>query len=442
MCMLLLGYAVKGQESYQATEAVTPTWQWRCADGDALLNFNPSRIIDSSRTLVFDNVPYAREYTLMVVYKPVASGEASVWRLGYDTSSVRGLTTEHIVSDNVTIRYTDTTTGIPVVSTLQQTAPDSTAPYVRLTLGGDTMAGSVKVAEVLYFDQRLGNAMLRRVQSAMAVRYGITLGPVDYLASDGTRFWLHGVDSARYHHRVTGVGRDSTYRVHQLQSRSEMEDPILTIGTDSLAEGCFLVCGDDDAPLTFESDGDIEVLGRRWRVQSTGAPQGLYSLVFDTRNLPLPTDSLVLVVDLDIHYPHSVTAESVSFEAVSFPSDSSVFTLARGSRLWSPDLAHGTKNRRNRASSAVGGDTPQTSSDLAAHLSLYPNPTAGRYTLEVSGTSQVQVTVYSLQGKTEATFSDSGRDSYRFEGTLPSGNVYYATVVTDSGSQTLKLIVK
>ena len=102
--MLLLGYAVKGQESYQATEAVTPTWQWRCADDDALLNFNPSRIIDSSRTLVFDNVPYAREYTLMVVYKPVASGEASVWRLGYDTSSVRGLTTEHIVSDNVTIR--------------------------------------------------------------------------------------------------------------------------------------------------------------------------------------------------------------------------------------------------------------------------------------------------------------------------------------------------
>ena len=150
----------------------------------------------------------------------------------------------------------------------------------------------------------------------------------------------------------------------------------------------------------------------------------------------------MLVVDRDIHYPHSVTAESVSFEAVSFPSDSSVFTLALGSRLWSPDLAHGTKNRRNRASSAVGGDTPQTSSDLAARLSLYPNPTAGRYTLEVSGTRQVQVTVYSLQGKTEATFSDSGRDSYRFEGTLPSGNVYYATVVTDSGSQTLKLIVK
>ena len=30
-----------------------------------------------------------------------------------------------------------------------------------------------------------------------------------------------------------------------------------------------IVCGDNDAPLAFESDGDIEVLARRWRVNRT-----------------------------------------------------------------------------------------------------------------------------------------------------------------------------
>lgn len=188
LCLLATAPMAWSQEGRPATDAVLPTWQWRCAGGDALLNFNPAKIVDSTQTVTFDSLPYAKDYTMIVVYKPVAETEAMVWKLSYDTSSVRGLTTEHILSGNVTIRYTDTTTGIPVINTLRQTAPDSTVPYIRLTLGGDTLAGSVKIAEVLYFSQRLGNSMLRRVQSALAVRYGITLGPVDYVDGEGAGY--------------------------------------------------------------------------------------------------------------------------------------------------------------------------------------------------------------------------------------------------------------
>jgi len=428
--MLLLGHMAAGQESLPAAEAVLPAWQWRCVGGDALLNFNPSTTVDSSRALVFDSLPYARDYTVVVVYKPVASAEAAVWRLDYDSAAMRGLTTEHILSDNVTIRYTDSTAGIPVINTLRQTAPDSTAPYVRLTLGGDTLAGTVKVSEVLYFDRRLGNAMLRRVQGSLAVRYGITLGPVDYVDGMGGKIWPYA-DSGLYHHRVTGVGRDSTYRLHQLQSRSEMPDPVLTLGTDSLSEGHFLVCGDNGAPLAFGADGDIEVLDRRWRIYGTGDGGDYFHLAFDTRGFAAPDDSLVLLADGFSFRPDVISPDGVTFRYVVFPSDTGTFTLARGGAFWQTALSSGSGNGNRRGD---GGKTVASS--------VYPNPSTGSYTIEVTGADWVRVSIYNAQGVLMDSYGDSGQGVYLFNGSLPSGNSYYATVATETGTQTMKLIVK
>lgn len=411
-----------------ATEAILPAWQWRCHGSDASLNFNPATLVDSIHTLVFDSIPYAPEYTMVVVYKPVVVSETAVWRLDYDTGAVRGLTTEHIISGRTSIRYTDTTTGIPVINTLRQTAPASTAPFVRLTLGGDSLAGSVKVAEVLYFDRRLGNAMLRRVQSALALRYGITLGPVDYVDGEGNKVWRYA-DSGLYHHRVTGIGMDSTYGVRQLRSRSEMPGSMLTLATDSLAEGGFLVIGDNDAPLAFESDGAIEVLARRWRVNSTDGD--IYAhLSFGTRAFAALGDSLVLLVDGLATLPDTVTADAVTYRFVMFPSDTSTFTLAKGSAFWHTAMSNG------------GGKPHVGNGASAVESSIYPNPSTGSYTIEVTGASWVKVNIYNAQGVLMDSFGGSDRWQYLFDGTLPGGNAYYATVTTESGTQTMKLIVR
>ena len=78
----------------------------------------------------------------------------------------------------------------------------------------------------------------------------------------------------------------------------------------------------------------------------------------------------------------------------------------------------------------------------AFNFQLFPNPTTGHFNIEVSGARQVHVTIYNLQGKVMTVYNDSDRDQYFFEGSLPSGNVYYATITTESGSQTMKLVVK
>lgn len=423
--------------------AVAPAFWWRNSTSDSLWNFNNATTVSNGDSIVFDSLPYSKDYTMVVVYKAKDSIAANVWRMEYEDSTStnkRGLTTERIISDSTAIRYTEHTTMSPVINTLRQSAPHSTSRYTRLVLGGDTLPGSITIAEVMYFDKRLSNSMLRRVQSALAVRYGVTLGPVDYVDGGGSPIWEYA-DSGLYHHRITGIGCDSTYNIYQTGSRSEMDGAILTIATDSIAEHDFLVIGDNDYPLSFVEDGDgVEILSRRWRVRATGMESNSYTLAFDTRNISLPTDSLVLLMGGYVILPTLSNASMVRFGNVWLPSDTCTFTLARGALLWqlAQSNSHGGKGGKGSPiqEDGVTYDMPK------AKFNIFPNPTTGHYSIEVSGAKHVQVVIYNVYGSVVDRYSGEGEDHYIFNGELPSGNTYYATVTTESGSQTMKLVVK
>lgn len=435
-CLLLPYSVVLGQTGQRFP---SPAFHWKCPSADSLLNFQPATIAP----LHFDSIPYAEDYTIVVVYKPVVDTEAAVWQLVFADSIVRGLTTERIISDSTSIRYAELSDRKPVIHTLRQSAPDISSANVSLSVGD----GNIKVSEVLYFDHRLGNSALRRVQSTLAIRYGITLGPVDYIAGNGNRVWQHRRDSAMFHHRITGIGSDTACNLHQLCSRSEMDGSVVILSTDSLPQGAYILVGDNDAPLTFQQeDGNVEILARQWRMQASDAEDVDFSLSFDTRRIPIPTDSLVLLLDDNVVLPSVATTNEVRFDNLWLPSDTCTFTLARGSILW--QLAQsGTKGAKGHGGNGDDNTTKSGNTHTLTHssiqtFSVFPNPTTGHFNIEVSGARQVQVTIYSLQGKVMSTYNDSDRDKYRFEGSLPSGNSYYATITTESGSQTMKLVVK
>lgn len=432
-CLLLPYCVVQGQVGQGVP---SPDFHWKCTSADSLLNFHPATITP----LQFDSVPFSKDYTMIVVYKPVTDTEATVWQLVFADSSVRGLTTERIISDSSTIRYADPFGRDPVIHTLRQSAPDLSSPDVSLSVGD----GNIKVSEVLYFNHRLSTIALRRVQSALAIRYGITLGPVDYIGGSGDHVWQHRRDSALFHHRITGIGNDTACGLHQLRSRSEVDGAIVTLAADSLPQGAYILIGDNDAPLTFQlQDGDIETCERQWCVQLTGAKDAVFSLSFDTHGIPIPTDSLVLILGGDLVLPSVSTANEVCFNGLMLPSDTCVFGLARGTLLWqlAQSGAKDAKSHGNTTANKSADTDGLAHSDIQA-FSLYPNPTTGHFNIEVSGASQVQITIYSLQGKVMATYGDRDRDRYCFEGSLPSGNIYYASISTENSSQTMKLVVK
>lgn len=434
--------AIGQTTSTNTNPAATPIFWWRCSDGDSLLNFNNAKTIDSNNSLVFDSLPYAPNYSMVVVYKAIDRMETNVWRMEYTDSvdsHTRGLTSERIVSDSLAIRYTEHTTLIPIVNTLRQSAPDSTSPYVRIVLENDTLHGRILVSEIMYFDKRLGNSMLRRVQSALAVKYGITLGPVDYVDGNGRKIWKY-VDSGLYHHRVTGIGHDSTYNLYQISSHSEMDGAMLTISTDSIENHSFLIVGDNDAPLAFvENDEGVDVLSRQWRAMAHGMDENIFSFIFDIRNIPIPTDSLVLLIGENIILPTVVNTNEVRFDNVWLPSDTCTFTLARGVILWQIAQRNASNTKGSRVyTNYEDNNIVNISSSV---FNVFPNPTTGHYTIEVSGANQVQVTIYNVHGVVVETYTDREKDQYVFNGILPSGNSYYATITTESGSQTMKLVV-
>ena len=408
-----------------------PAYHWLCAGGTAALNHHPAAISQAGAVAV-DSVPYSEDYTIVTVSRPGGGTEATLWSLDYG-GATRALTTERIVSDSTTVRYAAATTSEPQINTLRQTAPDSANGHALLVIGG---AGGAQFAEVRYYPYRLGGAELRVIQSALALRYGVTLGPVDYVDGEGRRVWSHG--DGEYHHRIAGVGMDTVTGLSQRESRSEMEGGMLSIAADSVTHGMFLVAGDNGGPLSMVSggDGDTLLLSRVWRAQCAGTEGRRFTLTFLTGAIEPHLDSLILVLsDGRVFHPDSASGDRVVYTGVTFSPGEHLFTLA-----------HGGMNRRAAMATAFGeeggayaldgrGDSP-----VAARL--YPNPTSGRYTIEVAGAKRVRVTVYTVRGVPVASYISEDCGRCRFEGELPAGSVHYATVETETGSQTMKIVAR
>ncbi len=164
----------------------------------------------------------------------------------------------------------------------------------RMTLasgGAWTRSADVSIPEFFSFNRPLGVSEINRIESYLALKYGLTLGTaVSYhssgTATPGTIVW----DGATgFSNRIFGLGRDSVTSLDQRVAKSQEPDAVLTIttanpdGSDTanftsansksrtqlVADGQYLVLGDNGKPLTLDS---TQRLQRVWRAQSTGGP--------------------------------------------------------------------------------------------------------------------------------------------------------------------------
>ena len=424
----------------EAQAQLRPVFWWQCDSGNVSYNFNSARLLSNGQSIVFDSIPYYDEYTVIVVYHSMGEeSEMPVWQLSFNDSIRCGLTTRNILHNQTSIQYSSDNRPGPIINTLQQTAPDgldSTQSHCRLTLGSTTEQSThIKVAEIMYFEGKPAMGLLRRVQSYLAIKYGVTLGPINYTDGYGNIVWRYK-DNMPFHNRIIGVGTDSTYNLVQPKSISECDSSIITLYADSLIEGRFCLLGDNGGALAYAPDSllGIEYLYRMWKVnQALGTNVWdtiRYGIAIDTTLLPGNSDSLVLMVGDEYYYPDSITDGKLYYNNIIFGSDSTFIALARGAFLWN------MTNTKSKQSSA-------TTNDLAGITTqVYPNPSNGRYTIDVSGAEEVTVKIHNTLGKEVMTYYDKEKYHYTFSGTLPNNNVYYVTITTEQGSQTMKLIVK
>jgi uncharacterized repeat protein (TIGR01451 family) len=170
------------------------------------------------------------------------------------------------------------------------------------TAGTASLDGRIfngKIAEVVVYKSDLASADDARVESYLAIKYGITLkatggGPRDYVTSSGTTIWS-GVANATYHTAVAGIAADSAAALDQRASQSiaagdqvafaagafdfsgtvTAQSPAATIGDQSA-----LVWGHNNQGTTFSAPitdpiavdaGVLSRMSRVWRTQVTGA---------------------------------------------------------------------------------------------------------------------------------------------------------------------------
>lgn len=149
--------------------------------------------------------------------------------------------------------------------------------------------------EFISFPYELTANEKNRVESYLALKYGITLAQgTTYRNSQNTVFW-NGVNYNKFYARIFGIGRDDISGLNQLQSESvhnkdyliSSVGPLAASNPDkqasvSIENNNFIVFGDNGQAdlLQPANDQQVRLLGRKWLSQNTGDKSPLIPMYF------------------------------------------------------------------------------------------------------------------------------------------------------------------
>ncbi len=179
---------------------------------------------------------------------------------------------------------------------------------------GDNLVGqnfNGNIAEIISYNGALTAAELNRIESYLALKYGITLNQdtaQDYTASDGiTEMWDKDASGAdTYDNDIVGVGRDAGAVLSQVKSKSVNFDAIVLLlaedeGTNAvdsfidIVDMEFFTFGNNDSSAewtSIDAPTAYKILKREWKVQETGEV-GSVKLTFDVEDVDFDVPDLL-----------------------------------------------------------------------------------------------------------------------------------------------------
>ncbi|AJR04730.1 DUF7507 domain-containing protein [Siansivirga zeaxanthinifaciens] len=243
-----------------------------------------------------------------------------------------------------------------VASVTQDNGVDFASVNLTPVIGGGANVGKLSgdLVELVVYPNSLSDVEKKKVQSYLAIKYGITLDPsvTDYVASSGTLIW----NNTAYWNDVFGIGREDASGLNQSQSNSintgsgdgtgqSGKGNIVLSNPSSLDDGDFLMIGHDNGALT-EQATDLPTnyrgsarLAREWRVSHTN-DLGTIDLTFNALGLTFTgtgASDFILLIDTDGDGDFSTgtvtevaadtyASDIISFSNVTLPNNA-VFTL-------------------------------------------------------------------------------------------------------------------
>lgn len=230
-----------------------------------------------------------------------------------------------------------TTSNITVVANSNTTYKDirNTKYYIgRSEFYDADLVGDV--LEIITYDVRNTDANRRKVETYLALKYGITLGvnstSLNYVNSDGTTIYP---EAGGYNTNIAGIGRDDKSELNQKQSKTEYTADDVTMGLSSIestnsantntfaGDKRFLIWGHNNAVLTqtppvivdlssdisstLASKVDFIGINRIWRVIESGGDVGTVKVSVPkaviAATINPPGDFLMFISDSPVFTP-------------------------------------------------------------------------------------------------------------------------------------------
>jgi gliding motility-associated-like protein len=190
-------------------------------------------------------------------------------------------------------------------------------PGLYLGANGSSEYSNMAISEVIFFNTVLSAVDISRIESYLAMKFGITLNEVpgnntDYIASNGTIVWNRAAN-APYNADITFISRDDASGLLQKQSRSVDSTSIVTL-YNGASSGVFPDMNSDNtstisSDLSFFGIGDNKqttnltqcvlqsrhgAMARVWKVQKTGTGTSSITVAVSSADVsPLITNLLV-----------------------------------------------------------------------------------------------------------------------------------------------------
>lgn len=182
-------------------------------------------------------------------------------------------------------------------------------------------ATSSAMAEVITYNTTLSDAEVNKVETYLAIKYGITLsqsttftqpiGPTNYSASNGIVIWNASANNG-YGKCITGIGRDDASALVQRQSKSVHDSTLVCLyngstggvfpamnggnTTSFAADRTFLLFGDNGLSRNLNTclyNGKMVRMDRVWKVQKTGSLPSA-TLAVDQTDVPASVKNLLV----------------------------------------------------------------------------------------------------------------------------------------------------
>jgi hypothetical protein len=252
------------------------------------LNNNPAYYIpektDAGLALPYEQ---SKQLTLFAVYQVQDTlKEKTIWHLN-SGSRTRKILTTHRLADFTGGGYMNFLKGKQKTAEihtyqLYETGSLNQDQYLRLgvnpsdiNIPSENFKGIIP--EVILYDRVLSSQERARVETYLAVKYGIPVyqgaEPKDYLDSSGKIIWEGGRNPA-YNKRAAGIGKDDACGLFQKQSSSSLEPGIFTgefSNPGQVPDRTYIIWADNGQELKPVKDkqGQPPGLARQWKLTSS-----------------------------------------------------------------------------------------------------------------------------------------------------------------------------